>query len=244
MPAYEIAAGNFERHLQHNPYPGRGFVVGRSSVDASWLMIYWIMGRSARSRNRRLVAHGGILRTEPVDASLLDDPSLIIYDAMLELPGMYLVGNGAQVQAIYDTLRQGGSFDAALVPWEREPDPPHYTPRISAMLDLRTSPGELTLSILKAHVANPDYTDRTTYHPATPPVGFGLGLTTYLGDGDPLPGFRGDPLLLPCQGQPGEVLDTYWQALHADNRIALAVKRIPDDGGQGRLIIRNRFGEQ
>jgi hypothetical protein len=243
MPAHETAAANFERHLLWNPYPGRGFVVGRSSVDASWLMIYWIMGRSARSRNRRFVAHGGILRTEPVDASLLDDPGLIIYDAMLELPGMYLVGNGAQVQAIYDTLREGGSFDAALAPWEREPDPPHYTPRISALLDLRTPPGSLTLSMLKAHVANPDYTDRTTYHPAIPPSGFGLGLTTYLGDGDPLPSFCGDPLLLPCQGRPDEVLETYWQALHADNRIALAVKRIPDNSNHSTLIIRNRFGD-
>jgi hypothetical protein len=68
MTAHALAAANLTRHLQHNPYPGRGFVVGRSAVEAAWLMVYWITGRSARSQNRRLVADGATLRTEPVDA--------------------------------------------------------------------------------------------------------------------------------------------------------------------------------
>ena len=58
MQAHEIAAANFARHLQQNTYPGRGFVLGRSSIDASWLMVYWIMGRSSQSRNRRFVVEG------------------------------------------------------------------------------------------------------------------------------------------------------------------------------------------
>src|SRR3989449_9485803 len=42
-----IAAGNFERYIRKNPYPGRGFVIGRSSLAQGWIMLYWIMGRSA-----------------------------------------------------------------------------------------------------------------------------------------------------------------------------------------------------
>ena len=243
MQAHDIAAANFDRHLQRNVYPGRGFVVARSSVETAWLMVYWIMGRSTRSRNRRFVGQDGILRTEPVDISHLDDPGLVIYEAMLELPGIYLVGNGDQVRTIYEALQANGSFETALATRQREPDPPHYTPRISAMLELHSRPARLTLSILKAHVANPDYTDRFTYRPATPPPGFGLGLTTYLGDGEPLPSFHGDPLLLPCMGHIDEVLETYWQALHPENRIALAVKRIPEDGRGSEILIRNRFGD-
>jgi hypothetical protein len=71
---------------------------------------------------------------------------------------------------------------------------------------------------------------------------FGLGLTTYLGDGNPLPSFQGDPLLLPCAGEPHDLIETYWQALDATNRIALAVKRIPDDGTTSTVLLRNRFG--
>ena len=78
-----------------------------------------------------------MLRTVPVDPSLVRDPSLIIYEGMLELPGIYLVSNGDQTRTIYEALRLGGTFDGALATREREPDPPNYTPRISAMLDLR-----------------------------------------------------------------------------------------------------------
>jgi hypothetical protein len=38
------AAKNFENHIQHNPYPGRGLVIGRSNVWDAWLMMYWMMG--------------------------------------------------------------------------------------------------------------------------------------------------------------------------------------------------------
>lgn len=204
-------------------------------------MIYWIMGRSEHSRNRRFVIDGETLRTEPVDASLVDDPSLIIYEAMMVLPPCHLIGNGDQIRTIYEALQVGSSFDTALSTREREPDAPNYTPRISAMLDLHDSPGQLTMSILKANVANPAYTDRTAYHPALPPAGLGMGLTTYDGDGSPLPSFSQDPLLLPCEGDIHTVLDQYWDALDANNRVALAVKRIPTDGRTGELIIRNRF---
>jgi len=244
MPgAEEIAAAQFERHLKYNTYPGRGLVVGRSSMDASWVIVYWIMGRSARSRNRRLMAQGSTLRTEPVDPRLVDDPSLIIYEAMLDLPYTYLVGNGDQVRTAYDALCAGGSFEAALATREHEHDAPHNTPRISALLETRTPSGRLTLSMLKANPADPHLTDRFFYRLATPPTGFGVGLTTYRGDGEPLPAFEGDPLLLPCRGSVEAILDTYWQALDADNRIAIAVKHIPEGGHPGRLIIHNRFAD-
>jgi hypothetical protein len=67
-----------------------------------------------------------------------------------------------------------------------------------------------------------------------------VGLTTYAGDGDPLPSFSGDPLLLPLVGSAEEVLDTYWNALNADNRVALAVKEI-SSRQTSRILVRNRF---
>jgi len=71
MNADERARDNFESHIERNPYPGRGLVVGRSSDDLAWLFVYFIMGRSSNSRNRRFVADGPVLRTEPVDMSLV-----------------------------------------------------------------------------------------------------------------------------------------------------------------------------
>jgi hypothetical protein len=241
--ALERARTNFASHIERNRYPGRGLVVGRASSDDAWLFVYFIMGRSEQSRNRRFVAEGGSLRTEPVDASLVEDPSLIIYEAMLELPSVYLVSNGDQTRTAFEVVKAGGSFDEALATREREPDAPNYTPRISAMLDLRGSAPELVLSILKANSVDPAQTDRTTFRPAPPPPGFGVALTTYRGDGSPLPSFEGDPLLLPCGGSNEEILDSYWNALDGDNRISLALKRIPADGAPSSLLIRNRYGD-
>jgi IMP cyclohydrolase len=238
MQAVHLAARNFTSHLRDNPYPGRGLVIGRSSLDHGWVMLYWIMGRSAHSRNRRFVVEGGSLRTAPVDPKLVTDPSLIIYEAMLELPGIYLVSNGAQTRTMYEMLSTGGTFDAALGQWQHEPDAPNYTPRISAMLMLAQQ--QVTLSLLKANPIDPAHTDRYTYRPAVPAQGLGVGLTTYSGDGNPLPSFTGDPLLFPCAGSPADLLDTYWEALDAHNRVALAVKHIPAQGGVGTIIVRNQ----
>ncbi len=241
LDATTIATANLDTHLRHNPYPGRGLVIGRSSSSDAWLMIYWIMGRSAQSRNRRFVAVDGTLRTEPVDASLLADPSLIIYEAMLELPGVYLVSNGDQTRTLYHEIQSAGSFDSALATREHEPDAPHFTPRISGMLDFRSQSPTIALSILKANPANPQLTDRFTYCPALPPAGFGVGLTTYSGDGTPLPSFQGDPLLLPCMGDSEDVLHAYWEALNPENRISIAVKQISVEGEVSNLKVLNRF---
>src|SRR5262245_33543229 len=100
--------------LRGNPYPGRGLVLGRSEDGEAWLQLYWIMGRSANSRNRVFVGDGTTLRTEPFDAAAVEDPRLILYDAMLELGRVYLVSNGDQTRTLYDALARGGSFEGAL----------------------------------------------------------------------------------------------------------------------------------
>jgi IMP cyclohydrolase len=239
MDPQQTAQDNFTTHIKQNSYPGRGLVVGRDAAGA-WLQVYWIMGRSEHSRNRRFVVDGTTMRTEPVDVSLVEDPSLIIYEAMLEADGRYIATNGDQTRTIADALAQGGDFDGALAGREREPDAPNYTPRISALLDLRGQ-AALALSILKANPLDPTQTDRFTYRPAAPPAGLGLGLTTYAGDGSPLPSFSGEPLLFPLVGTAEQVLESYWDALDADNRISLAVKRI--DAGGSLILAQNRYGD-
>lgn len=237
------ARENFARHLVANPYPGRGLVLGSAASGQGWLQVYWIMGRSENSRNRVFVADGGTLRTEAADPAKLADPSLILYEAMLELPGVYLVSNGDQTRTACDVMEAGGRFEDALDMREREPDAPNYTPRISGVLDLRLGEPTFALSILKANAADPALTDRATFRPALPPPGFGLGLTTYLGNGNPLPSFRGEPLWLPLAGEPERVADAYWDALDRENRVALAVKHVAP-GGESRIALRNRFARR
>ena len=237
------ARRNFDAHLAANPYPGRGLVIGRLE-NGDWAQLYWIMGRSANSRNRRFAVEGAELRTEPLDASLVEDPTNIIYEAMLELDGQHIVSNGDHTRTIHDALSAGARFDDALALREREDDAPNHTPRIAGLLDTRDGAAEISLAILRANDADAAHTDRAVYRPALPPLGLGYGLTTYATDGSPLPPFRGDPLWLPLNGDLDDVLDSYWAALDADNRIALAAKLIPADGGPSRILLRGSGSEQ
>jgi IMP cyclohydrolase len=239
MDSTQFAETQFAEHLQQNPYPGRGLVIGRTAADG-WVQIYWIMGRSARSQNRRFVINHGTLRTEARDPTIIPGPSLIIYEAMLESPGQYLVGNGDHTRTLTDTLQAGGTFEDALLQREREPDAPHYTPRIMGLLTFEDRTARVVLGILKVNPANPVLTDRFSYRPAPPPVGFGVGLTTYTGDGTPLPSFRGDPLLLPCHGSVEAILHRYWDALNPAYRIAIAVKTIMPDRRTSTIIVKER----
>ena len=80
--------------LRSNPYPGRGIVVGKDVV------YYWIMGRSANSRNRVFVPTEDGIRTEAHDPALLEDPSLIIYHPVRTMGGKLVVTNGDQTDTI------------------------------------------------------------------------------------------------------------------------------------------------
>lgn len=230
----------FDRSIAENRYPGRGLIIGRNG-QGDWTLVYWIMGRSENSRNRQFAVDGGTLRTRAHDPSRVVDPSLIIYEAMLELPGVQLVSNGDQTRTIHDALARGSSFEAALGTRAHEPDAPHYTPRISGMLDLRGPEPSVRLSILRASPFDPSATDRMFFHVAAPAPGAGRGLTTYAGDGDPLPSFSGDPLCLPLEGSGADIITRYWSALDADNRISLAVKTVAPDGRCRELRVQNRY---
>lgn len=239
MNANKVAQKNFESHLESNVYPGRGIVVGQLSNSEDWAIVYFIMGRSVNSRNRRFAFENDRLWTEPVDESKICDPSLIIYDAMLAHNNIQLVSNGDQTKTIFDFLNKGDTFVGALNTREREPDAPNYTPRISAMLDCNGIFPEITLSVLSSNLADPGQTNRALFTPAAPGAGLGYCLTTYMGDGDPLPSFNTMPLLMPLQDSADKILNTYWNVLNADNRVSLAVKQINKSGKTIKIVIKN-----
>ena len=68
-----------EQLLSENSYPGRGIVLGRSPDGTHAALAYFIMGRSANSRNRIFAETEDGIRTQAFDPSKMADPSLIIY---------------------------------------------------------------------------------------------------------------------------------------------------------------------
>ena len=191
---------DFLAFLRSNPYPGRGIAVGKDRV------YYFIMGRSENSRNRIFSLTEDGIRTEAYDASKMLDPSLIIYHPVRSMGGNLIVTNGNQT----DTIRDMGDFRAALATREYEPDEPNWTPRISAICH---ADGSFELSILK-HVDGRCL--RCFYSYEGCDEGKGYFISTYQGNGSPLPSFSGEPLQIDMP-EPEEV----WEALNKDNKVSL-----------------------
>ena len=53
--------------LRGNPYPGRGIVLGRTADGKQSVAVYFIMGRSANSRNRIFAEEPDGIRTQAAD---------------------------------------------------------------------------------------------------------------------------------------------------------------------------------
>jgi len=235
------AEGNL-RALRDNPYPGRGIIVGMDESGGALVQVYWIMGRSANSRNRVFESEGGHVWTAAADASKVKDPSLIIYNAMRELKGLYVVTNGDQTDTIVQAALAGASMSQALNTRRYEPDAPNFTPRISAVCSLRDGVPVSELSILKKSALGAGC-DRQTFRIEQFAKGYGHCITTYAGDGDPLPSFRGEPYILPLTGDIGGVARSIWAVLNPANRVSLAVKFIDLGNGASRLHIVNQYAK-
>ena len=187
--------------LENNSYPGRGIVVGKDRV------YYFIMGRSLNSRNRVFVETEDGIRTEAHDPALLQDPSLIIYHPVRTMGEALVVTNGDQT----DTIVEAGDFCAGCMTREYEPDAPNYTPRISAIIQ---PDGSFELSILK-HVRDGRCL-REFFAYEGCDEGAGYFISTYQGDGNPLPTFAGEPIEV-SMPEP----DAVWAALNSENKVSL-----------------------
>ncbi|MCH5188841.1 MAG: IMP cyclohydrolase, partial [Oscillospiraceae bacterium] len=178
--------------LRQNSYPGRGIVLGRSADGAKAVAAYFIMGRSSNSRNRVFVEDGAGIRTQAFDPSKLEDPSLIIYAPVRVLGNKTIVTNGDQTDTIYDLMNSQMTFEQALRTREFEPDAPNYTPRISGIMKVDGG-YNYALSILKSADGDPSSCERFTFSYYSPKAGTGHFIHTYMGDGNPLPSYSGEP---------------------------------------------------
>lgn len=225
--------------INGNPYVGRGICVGLTEDGKNAAYAYFIMGRSSNSRNRIFTLKGDTLYTEPFDASLVEDPSLIIYAAVRSIGNSVIVTNGDQTDTIYDGLKEGKSFSEALESREFEPDAPNWTPRISAVLQFGDR-YSYQMSILKSIDAEGSDCARYTYsYPAKP--GLGHFIHTYVTDGNPIPTFQGEPERISVPDSIDEFADSIWEGLNEDNKISLYVEYINLETGRSeyRLINKN-----
>lgn len=114
MDIYKI--NDIAKLIEGNSYVGRGIVIGKSADGTKACTAYFIMGRSANSRNRIFTERDGVLYTEPFDASKVEDPSLIIYAAVRNYENKIIVTNGDQTDTINDALKSAARSRVLLRP--------------------------------------------------------------------------------------------------------------------------------
>ena len=218
MDIYKI--NNIGELIKDNAYVGRGIVIGTTEDSTKSVAAYFIMGRSENSRNRVFTENGGEIKTEPFDVSKVEDPSLIIYNAVRKLGDSLIVTNGDQTDTIYDLMSEGKSFKEALETREFEPDAPNLTPRISGILNFKDGGFTYEMSILKSIDSEGSDCCRYTFsYPSK--AGLGHFIHTYVCDGNPIPTFQGEPERVEIPNSIDEFTETLWNNLNADNKISL-----------------------
>ena len=231
---------SLEQELRSNAYPGRGIVIGRSEDGSKAVTAYFIMGRSANSRNRVFTEDGEGIRTQAFDPARLEDPSLIIYAPVRVLGNKTIVTNGDQTDTIYEGMDHQMTFEQSLRSREFEPDAPNYTPRISGIMHIENGGYNYAMSILKSNNGNPDSCLRFTYAYEAPAAGEGRFIHTYMHDGDPLPSFEGEPKLVAIPDSIEEMTDLLWNSLNEENKVSLFVRYIDIATGKYETKIVNK----
>ena len=233
---------SIKTELGSNEYPGRGIILGRSADGSKAVAAYFIMGRSENSRNRIFVEDGEGIRTQAFDPSKMKDPSLIIYAPVRVLGNKTIVTNGDQTDTIFEGMDKQMTFEQSLRSREFEPDAPNFTPRISGVMHVENGTYNFALSILKSDNGDSSSCNRFTFAYENPKAGTGRFIHTYIGDGNPLPSFEGEPTLVEVKGNIDEFTDEVWNSLNNDNKVSLFVRFIDVKNGkyETRIVNKNK----
>ena len=231
---------NISEILKTNAYPGRGIVIGKSADGKKAVTAYFIMGRSVNSRNRVFTATEDGIKTEAFDPSKLTDPHLIIYSPVRVLGNKTIVTNGDQTDTIYEGMDKQMTFEQSLRCREFEDDAPNYTPRISGIMHVEGGTYNFAMSILKSADGDPSSCERHTFTYSNPKAGVGRFLHTYMGDGNPLPSFEGEPEKVAISGDIDTFTANVWESLNEDNKVSLFVRFIDIATGEADTRIVNK----
>ncbi|MBO4383824.1 MAG: inosine monophosphate cyclohydrolase [Clostridia bacterium] len=222
--------------LRTQKYSGRGIVLG-TTPSGKIAIAYFIMGRSASSRARRFIRNGRELAIKYTADKDPEHAELIIYSPIREIGNSVIVTNGDQTDTVREALRLGGSFESALRTRCFEPDPPHFTARISGIVTVENGVPSFELSVLKAG-DDEGKTCVRSFFMYENREGVGHYIHTYMGGAEKLKTFGGEPWEVAIPDGIDDLTNAVWNGLDEDNKVALYTRFTdPATGGyEDRLI--------
>jgi len=205
--------------LAERDYPGRGVALGRD-VDGTGFALYWLTGRSAASRERYMDVQADTVEVKDASGGPLD--ALRHYVAIRRSATDLVVGNGDQVTPLFERVTAGTPFEAAVRDIAFEPDPPIFTPRITAYAALTEDGGMTDVSVSGAVPVPgwPGQAQQRTVHTTSVEAGQSLAITTYTGDAT-TPAPSGIALNATVNEPWQAVAERLWAALNPQYRVAL-----------------------
>lgn len=231
-----------ETALAVQKYPGRGIIVGKSKDGMRAAAAYFITGRSENSRNRIFVRDGDGIRTQAFDPAKLTDARLIIYPPVRVFGTHTIISNGSHTNGIFDGIKRGEALAQIWQSFTFEPDSPHYTPRIAALIDIADSVLHFELAIVKTADTHSKTCAHFVFSFDSLQNGEGRFIHTYQDDGNPLPSFEGEPKRVQIDGTLDDFTSAIWQNLNADNKISLFTRFIDIRTGRYETRIVNKNG--
>lgn len=205
-------------YLSKFRYPGRIIIAG-CTRDGEPVIAYAISGRSENSRNRILIKEDGVLKTIPYDKDKIEDPSLIIYNALKEDEDFIVLSNGDHTDTIINAIERGESLSDALVKRTYEPDDPNYTPRISLLFNKKDN--SYSLSIIKRGLNAESERIIYSYEAVKEKAHI---IHTYINEDTPLISFDRNPVELDIPSDISILKDEIWAALDEENKISLYLR--------------------
>ena len=99
---------------------------------------------------------------------------------------------------------------------------------------------DYSLSILKSDAGDPSSCLRFTYSYENPQAGKGHFIHTYMGDGNPLPSYEGEPTVVNIEGDIDTFTNNIWNSLNEDNKVSLFTRFINIATGEEESRIVNK----
>jgi hypothetical protein len=78
------------------------------------------------------------------------------------------------------------------------------------------------------------------YEYALPANGVGHIIHTYMGDGNPIPSFCGEPVAFGVGSDLKAIADGVWSSLNEDNKVSLFARAISLENGEEETLIYNK----
>jgi IMP cyclohydrolase len=212
------------------PYPGRVIVLARTG-DGTLAGVYALTGRSESSRRRRFLQPSPAeLLVAPADETEHD--SLRHYAAALSDDRWTVFGNGEQVGTVFDRLFAGQPPAVALDELSYEPDPPIYTPRITAVTS--RADGTVWLGAARRPSGARTRADVTVTSVREISVSDALMISTYRSDGTSVAVAATVTETTTSAATLADLLEEVWAALDPAYRVAAALLS-PMDGAVASL---------